>query len=241
VAACSSYDRIEHSSTSLPPSPRRIRGGRVVGFTFVTMTSGYRRIPSESSSRRGNTDGRAARAPGLAPASTGCSTEALGPRTHGSQGRAAFHRKRVLALVERRLRLDKMTLEASVESSRMASTALSTDDLLRWVKGTVGKTDYTVPVPMGPNQGYVSMVSFKLRFCFCPFFFISSCFFHPFSEAAGITNRLASDPRGRGRPDDTLVGRRGTEEEEGRREEAGLREKGGPCESRLEGGVNRQI
>jgi hypothetical protein len=46
-----------------------------------------------------------------------------------------------------------------METSRMASTALSTDELLRWVKGTVGKADYSVVVLMRPKQSYVSLVS----------------------------------------------------------------------------------
>jgi hypothetical protein len=50
---------------------------------------------------------------------------------------AAFHCRRVLPLVERRLCLDEITLKASVVSSRMASDALTTDDLLKRVKGTV--------------------------------------------------------------------------------------------------------
>jgi hypothetical protein len=53
-------------------------------------------------------------------------------------------------------------VEASVKSSRMASAALSTDELLRWVKGTVGKAYYIVPIPMRPKQGYVSLVSSEL-------------------------------------------------------------------------------
>jgi hypothetical protein len=72
---------------------------------------------------------------------------------------AAFHQRRVLPLTERRLRLDKMTSEASVESSRKASAALPTDELLRRVKETVGKVDYSVVVSMRPDQDYVSLVS----------------------------------------------------------------------------------
>jgi hypothetical protein len=43
---------------------------------------------------------------------------------------AAFHQWRVLLLTDRRLRFDEMTPEASMESFRMASTALPTDKLL---------------------------------------------------------------------------------------------------------------
>jgi hypothetical protein len=61
---------------------------------------------------------------------------------------AAFHHRRVLLLVERRLHLDEVKPEVFVEGSQMASAALSTDELLRWVMGTMGKADYIVPVPI---------------------------------------------------------------------------------------------
>jgi hypothetical protein len=41
----------------------------------------------------------------------------------------------------------------------MDLAALPIDELLRWVKGTVEKADYSVVVPMCPEQGYVSLVS----------------------------------------------------------------------------------
>lgn len=90
---------------------------------------------------------------------------------------AAFQHRTVQPLVERRLRLDEMTSKASMESSRMTSAALSTDELLRRVKGMVGKAGYTVPVPMHTEQGYVSLASFALYFCLHHFFFISTYFF----------------------------------------------------------------
>jgi hypothetical protein len=67
-----------------------------------------------------------------------------------------------------------MTLEASMESFRMASAALPTDELLWWVKGTVEKGDYSVVVPMCPKQGYVSLVSplFLPMFLICPLLFL---------------------------------------------------------------------
>jgi hypothetical protein len=71
----------------------------------------------------------------------------------------AFHKRRVLPLTEHRLHLENMTLGASVESSRIASAALSTNELLQRVKGTVGRVDYSTVVPMRPEQGYVSLVS----------------------------------------------------------------------------------
>ena len=87
---------------------------------------------------------------------------------------AAFHRWRVLSLVERHLHQDEMTPKASMESSRMAPTSLTTDDLLKRVKGTVGMVDYTAPVPMRLERGYVSLVSRRSYFCFCSRFFIST-------------------------------------------------------------------
>jgi hypothetical protein len=75
--------------------------------------------------------------------------------------------------MERRLCLDEMMPEAFVESSRMASTTLSIDELLRQVKGAMEKADYTTPIPMHPDQGYVSLVSLGLLFCFFPITFIS--------------------------------------------------------------------
>jgi hypothetical protein len=74
----------------------------------------------------------------------------------------------------RHLRLDKKTPEASVESSRMASAALTTDDLLKRVKVTMGKAGYTVHVSMRPERGYVSLVSLRSHLCSCPYFFVST-------------------------------------------------------------------
>ena len=56
----------------------------------------------------------------------------------------------------------------------MASATLTTDDLLKRVKGTVGMVDYTAPVPMRLERGYVSLVSRRSYFCFCSRFFIST-------------------------------------------------------------------
>jgi hypothetical protein len=65
----------------------------------------------------------------------------------------------VLLLVEWHLCLDEMTPEAYVESSRMTLAALSIDEVVKRVKGTVGKANYTVLVPMRPKLGYVSLAS----------------------------------------------------------------------------------
>jgi hypothetical protein len=74
---------------------------------------------------------------------------------------AAIHRRRVLPLEERRLRLSEMKSEVDLEGSRMSSTSLSADELLKRVAGTVGRLDVgalSQPV-MRPDRGYVSLVS----------------------------------------------------------------------------------
>ena len=52
---------------------------------------------------------------------------------------AAIHLRRVLPLAERRLRLSEMKPGVNLEGSRMSSTSLSTDDLLKRVTSTVGR------------------------------------------------------------------------------------------------------
>ena len=54
---------------------------------------------------------------------------------------AAIHRRRVLPLAERRLRLLEMKPGVDLEGSRMSSTSLSVDDLLKRVRNTVGRPD----------------------------------------------------------------------------------------------------
>jgi hypothetical protein len=71
----------------------------------------------------------------------------------------ALHLRRVQPLTKHRLRLDEMMPKASVECFRMASLTLPTDELLLWVKGTVGKADYSIVMAMRPEQGHVSLVS----------------------------------------------------------------------------------
>jgi hypothetical protein len=80
---------------------------------------------------------------------------------------AAIHRRRVLPLAERRLRLSEMKPGVDLEGSRMSSTSLSADDLLKWVAGTVGRLDAgTLSQPaMCPDHGYVSLVSVRSSFC----------------------------------------------------------------------------
>jgi hypothetical protein len=51
---------------------------------------------------------------------------------------AAFHRRRVLPLMQRRLRLDEMTSEASLEGSRMLHESLPLDEVARRARWMVG-------------------------------------------------------------------------------------------------------
>ena len=74
-------------------------------------------------------------------------------------------------MAERRLRLSEMKSGVDLEGSRMSSTPLSTDDLLRRVAGTVGRLDAGVlnQPSMCPDHGYVFLVSVR------PFFYFVSC------------------------------------------------------------------
>jgi hypothetical protein len=74
---------------------------------------------------------------------------------------AAIHSRRVLSLAERRLRLVEMRPGVDSEDSRMSSTFLSGDDLLKRVTNMVGRPDagaLSQPA-MCPDRGYVSLVS----------------------------------------------------------------------------------
>jgi hypothetical protein len=51
---------------------------------------------------------------------------------------AAFHRRRVLPLMQRRLRLDEMTLGVSLEGSRMSHETLLLDEVARCARWMVG-------------------------------------------------------------------------------------------------------
>jgi hypothetical protein len=75
-------------------------------------------------------------------------------------------------LAERRLRLAEMKPGVDLEGSRMSSTSLSADDLLKRVASTVGRLDagaLSQPA-MCPDRGYVSLVSARSFF-----YFASSC------------------------------------------------------------------
>jgi hypothetical protein len=72
-----------------------------------------------------------------------------------------FHRRRVLLLMLRRLRLDEMTPGVSLEGSRMSHETLPLDKVVRcarWVVGSFKQEDVD-RVPMQPNQGFEPLVS----------------------------------------------------------------------------------
>jgi hypothetical protein len=73
-------------------------------------------------------------------------------------------------LAERQLRLVEMRPGVDSEDSRMSSTSLSADDLLKQVANMVGRPDagaLSQPA-MRPDRGYVSLVSVQSSFCFAP-------------------------------------------------------------------------
>ena len=78
---------------------------------------------------------------------------------------AAFHRWRVLPLMARRRRLFKMTPDEPIDGIRLSAIALSDEEILRRVKGTVDgwtKSSGLSPFPMRPSRGYISLVSHAL-------------------------------------------------------------------------------
>ena len=83
---------------------------------------------------------------------------------------AAIHRRRVLPLAERSLRLAEMKPGVNLEGSQMSLTSLSADDLLKRVASTIGKQDagaLSQPA-MRLDGGYVSLVSVRSSFYFAP-------------------------------------------------------------------------
>jgi hypothetical protein len=94
---------------------------------------------------------------------------------------AAIHRQRELPLMERRLPFWEMTPGVNLEGLQMSSDPLPTDDLHRWVAGTVGtlEADAFSQPPMRPDRGCVSLVSVRPFFLLvldCPWFSQSRLF-----------------------------------------------------------------
>ena len=75
---------------------------------------------------------------------------------------AAFHRRRVLPLMARRRRLFEMRPGQPIEGTRMSSSALSEEEILRRVGETVEaklRGGNLTPIAMRPSRGFLSLVS----------------------------------------------------------------------------------
>jgi hypothetical protein len=74
---------------------------------------------------------------------------------------AVFHRRRVLPLMQRRLRIDEMMTDVSLEGSQMSHETLPLDEVARharWMMGSFKQEDID-RVPIRPNQGFEPLVS----------------------------------------------------------------------------------
>jgi hypothetical protein len=80
----------------------------------------------------------------------------------------AFHRRRVMPLCRRRLRLDQMTPEASLEGSRMSHETLTPEEGLRRARRMVGtfQAEEADRLPMRPTEGFEPVVSSLVRSSF---------------------------------------------------------------------------
>ena len=75
---------------------------------------------------------------------------------------AVFHRRRVLPLMARRRRLFEMKPGEPIEGTRMSSSALSDEEILRRVGEMVEaklRGSNLTPIAMQPSQGFLSLVS----------------------------------------------------------------------------------
>ena len=75
---------------------------------------------------------------------------------------AAFHRRRVLPLMARRRRLFEMKPGEPIEGTRMSSSALSDEEILRRVGETVEaklRGGNLTPITMRPSRGFLLLVS----------------------------------------------------------------------------------
>jgi hypothetical protein len=91
-------------------------------------------------------------------------------------------------LAEQQLWLSEMKPGVDLEGSRMSSTSLSADDLLRRVAGTVGRSDAgALSQPsMRPDHGYVSLVSIRSSFYFAPSFYVFDSYCWDFCSSPGV-------------------------------------------------------
>jgi hypothetical protein len=83
---------------------------------------------------------------------------------------AVLHRRRVLPLMQHRLRIDEMTPGVLLEGSRMSHETLPLDEVARRARWMVGsfKQEDVDKVPMRPNQGFEPLVS-VVPLALCPF------------------------------------------------------------------------
>ena len=75
---------------------------------------------------------------------------------------ATFHHRRVLPLMARRWRLFEMKPGEPIEGTRMSSSALSDEEILRRVGETVEaklRGGNLTPIVMRPSRGFLSLVS----------------------------------------------------------------------------------
>jgi hypothetical protein len=112
----------------------------------------------------------------------------------------AFHRRRVLPLMQRRLRLDKMKPGVSLEGSRMSHETLPLDEVVRrarWVMGSFKQEDID-KVPMRPNQGFEPVVSVVLPVLSSPFLLGLVDLTHRAFYAGSVSGQglTATSPRG---------------------------------------------
>ena len=75
---------------------------------------------------------------------------------------ATFHRRRVLPLMARRRRLFEMKPGEPIEGTRMSSSTLSDEEILRRVGEMVEvklRGGNLTPIAMRPSRGFLSLVS----------------------------------------------------------------------------------
>jgi hypothetical protein len=90
---------------------------------------------------------------------------------------AAFHHHRVMPLCRRRLRLDQITPEASLEGTRMSHESLSLEEVLRRARWMVGnfKVEEANRVPMRPTEGFEPVVRILGLVCLPMSFIFGFC------------------------------------------------------------------
>jgi hypothetical protein len=88
-----------------------------------------------------------------------------------------FHRRRVMPLCRCRLRLDQMTLEASLEGTRMSHESLALEEVSgerAWMVGNF-KVEEVNRVPMRPTEGFEPMVRIFGLVCLLVLFIFGFC------------------------------------------------------------------